>query len=104
MKDKQIIKLKKWNLVGLWSLDMQVETCAICRNHIMDSCVECQNGLLNEEACSVSWGTCNHAFHSHCISRWLISKNVCPLDTKPWVYYQPKQDTSDSTLNVKYCQ
>lgn len=87
--NKPTIKLKKWNLVALWSLDMKVETCAICRNHIMDTCVECQNGLISDGKCLVSWGVCNHAFHSHCITRWLNSKNVCPLDTKRWEYYNP---------------
>jgi hypothetical protein len=27
--------LKKWQAVALWSWDLQVDTCAICRNHIM---------------------------------------------------------------------
>ena len=91
MENNEVIKLKKWNLVALWSLDMKVETCAICRNHIMDTCVECQNGVINNDDCKVSWGICNHAFHTHCITRWLSSKNVCPLDTKKWVYYDPEE-------------
>lgn len=32
----------KWQAVGLWSWDIQVDNCAICRNHIMDLCIECQ--------------------------------------------------------------
>ncbi|CAD2220914.1 RING-box protein 1 [Angomonas deanei] len=80
-------KLKKWNAVALWSWDIQVDTCAICRNHIMDLCIECQatQGVTPED-CNVAWGTCGHAFHIHCISRWLKTRNVCPLDNKEWSY------------------
>lgn len=28
-------KVKKWNAVALWAWDIVVDTCAICRNHIM---------------------------------------------------------------------
>lgn len=31
-------EVKKWNAVALWSWDIVVESCAICRNHIMDLC------------------------------------------------------------------
>jgi cytidine deaminase len=31
-------EVKKWNAVALWAWDIQVESCAICRNHIMDLC------------------------------------------------------------------
>lgn len=36
------IQVKKWNAVALWAWDIVVDTCAICRNHIMDLCIECQ--------------------------------------------------------------
>ena len=86
------IKLISWDIVGLWSLDVQIETCAICRNHIMDSCVECQNGVENCGACSVSWGKCGHAFHTHCIEKWRSLRNVCPLDTEAWVEDKKKKE------------
>ncbi|KGG50810.1 putative ring-box protein 1 [Mitosporidium daphniae] len=101
------------------SLDIAVDNCAICRNHIMDLCIDCQStatsssGIVDEnilsqgvrfssqdtqasqmsnpsstpsDECVVAWGQCSHAFHNHCISRWLKTRKVCPLDNKEWIY------------------
>ncbi|EDK43882.1 RING-box protein HRT1 [Lodderomyces elongisporus NRRL YB-4239] len=68
--------------------DIQIENCAICRNHLMEPCIECQpNSMANGgEECIAAWGMCNHAFHLHCIKRWLKTRNACPLDNTEWVY------------------
>lgn len=29
--------------------------------------------------CNVAWGICGHSFHTHCISRWLKTRNSCPV-------------------------
>lgn len=65
---------------------MAVETCAICRNHLMEPCIDCQPNTMSQSnnECITAWGACNHAFHMHCINRWLKTRNVCPLDNSTW--------------------
>ncbi len=31
-------------------------------------------------------GLLQHAFHFHCISRWLKTRQVCPMDNRDWEY------------------
>lgn len=87
-KRKPRFEVKKWTAVAFWLWDIVVDTCAICRNHLMEPCIECEPNSINNSSdqCIAAWGTCNHAFHLHCIQRWLKSRAVCPLDNKDWTY------------------
>lgn len=88
-KEERRFKVRKWSAIALWAYDITVDNCAICRNHIMDKCIECQSFQETtniDENCSIAWGKCSHVFHMHCISRWLNTRQVCPLDNRNWEF------------------
>lgn len=81
---KKRFEIKKWTAVAFWAWDQKNETCAICRNFLMDGCIECHTKSSEEMRCPRATGICNHSFHLHCISHWIKTRNSCPLDNKTW--------------------
>lgn len=65
-----------------------MDTCAICRAKFTKLCLECRvltdNGQEPESLCDITTGRCGHAYHRHCMNRWLKFREVCPLDNKEW--------------------
>ncbi|KAL3619363.1 hypothetical protein CASFOL_036933 [Castilleja foliolosa] len=77
----------------VWS--MGKETCPCCRrlrgfllyvlprvgedkgSGLMEECPICMGGP--SRGAMVSWLPCKHAFHSHCVVRWLMKSQSCPF-------------------------
>lgn len=81
------ITIKSVNLRGCWNLETINDECPICRNSVLEPCVECHN--LTSECVSVM-GECEHIYHLHCIEKWTKTKNSCPLDNKKWEFKKPE--------------
>ena len=71
-------------------LDVHNDSCPICRISLSEKCVECSNNPDSGDCKSVI-GVCNHAYHYHCISVWLKTKKVCPLDNTQWKFLKNKK-------------
>ena len=82
------VTVKKWHAVALWSWDTKQDTCAICRNMLMELCISCQVKGDQQDGgpgvCSMAWGVCTHNFHFHCIVGWIDQYNSCPLCGGEW--------------------
>ncbi len=80
------IVIRSINLRGSWSLDTINDECPICRNSVLELCVECSDSACE---CVSVMGLCEHIYHLHCIEKWTKTKNSCPLDNKKWEYKKP---------------
>ncbi|KAL8527033.1 hypothetical protein ACS0TY_016045 [Phlomoides rotata] len=75
-----------WHAVASWTWDAQDETCGICRMAFDGCCPDCK---LPGDDCPLIWGSCNHAFHLHCILKWVNSQTPqahCPMCRREWQF------------------
>eukprot|EP01028_Stygiella_incarcerata_P006922 TRINITY_DN2818_c0_g1_i1.p2 TRINITY_DN2818_c0_g1~~TRINITY_DN2818_c0_g1_i1.p2 ORF type:complete len:104 (-),score=15.27 TRINITY_DN2818_c0_g1_i1:60-371(-) len=78
------LKITRWNAVAGWQA-FGGDKCAICKNLLEEKCTECRASEGDEDVrCTVSWGQCNHAYHTHCIDRWVAQSRTCPLCQRDW--------------------
>ena len=79
------IKINTAHIVTHSQLDIHNDSCPICRCSLMEKCLDCGNTDGSCECISVL-GVCGHGYHLHCISTWLKTKQICPLDNNRWEY------------------
>eukprot|EP01124_Arcella_intermedia_P015358 TRINITY_DN2185_c0_g1_i1.p1 TRINITY_DN2185_c0_g1~~TRINITY_DN2185_c0_g1_i1.p1 ORF type:complete len:193 (-),score=1.60 TRINITY_DN2185_c0_g1_i1:18-596(-) len=90
---KPQITIKKFNAVAKWTQGDGMHThCAICRNNLMDLCIEAHgSGKGCDDAngtCLIAVGQCQHHFHNCCLSRFLKDHSTCPAcGGRDWVLH-----------------
>mmetsp|Transcript_19761 Transcript_19761/g.44805 ORF Transcript_19761/g.44805 Transcript_19761/m.44805 type:complete len:84 (-) Transcript_19761:211-462(-) len=77
------VKIKRWHGVAAWKWDVNDDCCGICRFAFEACCPDCK---IPGDDCPPIWGKCNHAFHIHCIMKWLEKNNTCPMCRQEWQY------------------
>eukprot|EP01122_Echinamoeba_exundans_P004866 TRINITY_DN15081_c0_g1_i1.p1 TRINITY_DN15081_c0_g1~~TRINITY_DN15081_c0_g1_i1.p1 ORF type:complete len:106 (+),score=6.53 TRINITY_DN15081_c0_g1_i1:26-319(+) len=79
------VRIKKWHAVAAWKWDVNDDCCGICRMPFDGFCVDCK---MPGDDCPPVWGACTHAFHMHCIYKWLQSKQNqhCPMCRQEWQF------------------
>uniref|UniRef100_J3LN01 Anaphase-promoting complex subunit 11 n=1 Tax=Oryza brachyantha TaxID=4533 RepID=J3LN01_ORYBR len=83
---KMKVKILQWHAVASWTWDAQDETCGICRMAFDGCCPDCK---FPGDDCPLIWGSCNHAFHLHCILKWVNSQTstpLCPMCRREWQF------------------
>nr|XP_043620078.1 uncharacterized protein LOC122591919 [Erigeron canadensis] len=76
----------KWHAVASWTWDAHDDACGICRMAFDGCCPDCK---LPGDDCPLIWGACNHAFHLHCILKWVNSQTPqahCPYCRAEWQF------------------
>jgi len=70
-----------------YKLNLNCDTCVICRNLLTDKCCEC-NEKSNNINCYSVYGKCEHVYHFHCITTWQKTKKNCPICNNIFVIKQ----------------
>lgn len=80
------VEVKSWNAVAFWSYKNANTHCPICKREVMNLCIECVGSRteLVSNPCTRSVGTCGHAYHNHCIQKWLKDHSSCPTCNTEW--------------------
>merc|ERR1712083_554559 len=76
------VKVIKWNAVAQWRWNDVGDTCAICRNSLMEPSIMYladPDSQSADKGLQIAVGVCGHCFPVDCIEKWLITRQACPL-------------------------
>ena len=82
------VSVKRWSACAGWSWDIGINsTCAICRNEVMELCIECQAsyGASCNEQCTLAWGGCGVS--SCCFNSYIVGITNLSLHSALSTYF-----------------
>lgn len=92
------VEVTKVRLVAAWTWAAGDDACGICRNAFDGCCPECR---APGDDCPILWGECKHAFHMHCIFKWVNAQAAdaqkCPMCRQDWRVREPRAPRLDDT-------
>lgn len=85
------VEVKAWRAVVSWNYTNAADSCGLCNSSTEFPCESCQSlspftiPLMRTEQepllfCPISWVSCGHSFHSHCLANWQKTRQTCPHD------------------------
>jgi anaphase-promoting complex subunit 11 len=79
------VTVKKWHAFAAWTWNAGDDVCGICRMPFESAAPDTK---YPGDDSPVVWGTCAHAFHLQCITKWLNSHNEqrCPICRRAWEF------------------
>lgn len=72
------IKVTDLELVALWNYNSKNKECLCKRSLHIPPVTQVEKKNLYRH--NITFGKCNHAFHSDCINSYLKTYNTCPFD------------------------